>query len=398
MDSANLHCSGKNCLGKTSIEDFLAHYWQKKPLLIKKAFVDMKSPISADELAGLACEEQVSSRLVLAKDNKSNKNWQVEFGPFSESRFSDLPETDWSLLVSDVERHCPETQTLLNFFRFIPDWRVDDLMISYAPTGGSVGAHTDAYDVFLLQLSGQRLWKISEHFSAETLSNTDLPILKEFDAEQEWLLEAGDMLYLPPNVAHHGVAQASVDKQGNIEDCMTASIGFRAPSLSTICNDYVHFISEHKQQDTRYRDTSTAIPAHHAEISEDTISHFIDYLKQGLLIDRDQVKQWLGQYSSDNKTFEELIVPEHDIEFDELSVMASQSTLTQSPYANFLFSHAEKSSFLFVNGVSYITSKPFAELLCDNQPIIFSQLKQTLTPDDKNTLLSLFNNGSLLIS
>ncbi len=178
MDIKKFRSLYGHCLGETSIEDFLKLYWQKKPLLIRNAFNDIKSPISAEELAGLACEDHVNARLVLAEDG--DKPWQVEFGPFDESRFSTLPESNWSLLVSDVEKHLPETQALLKPFRFIPDWRIDDLMISYAPHGGSVGAHTDAYDVFLLQLSGQRLWQISENFSNEIIPDTDLCILQEF--------------------------------------------------------------------------------------------------------------------------------------------------------------------------------------------------------------------------
>ena len=388
---------GKPCLGTTSVEDFLAQYWQKKPLLIKDAFVDLQSPITADELAGLACEEHVNSRLVLAKNTDSKQNWQVEFGPFDESRFNQLPETDWSLLVSDIERHCPETQSLINCFRFIPDWRIDDLMISYAPTGGSVGPHTDAYDVFLLQLSGQRLWKISEHFNKELLNNCDLAILKTFDTEQEWLLNAGDMLYLPPNIAHHGIAQASQDEQGNAEHCMTASIGFRAPSLKTISSEYIHHLNENRQDDRRYSDLSPTVPEHHAEISEDTITDFIEYLKQGLSIDREQVRLWLGEYTSDNKAFEDLIQHEPDIEFDKLCTIASQSALKQSPYSNFLFSHTERSSLLFVDGVSYTTEKAFAELLCSKQAIKFSQLEKIMTSSEQIILLTLFNNGSLII-
>lgn len=401
MASDYFNISGESCLGETSIEDFLSQYWQKKPLLIRNAFANLQSPISADELAGLACEEHVNSRLVLAQGNdpdQPDKVWQVEFGPFDESRFSKLPATDWSLLVSDVERHYPETKSLLKYFRFIPDWRIDDLMISYAPTGGSVGAHTDAYDVFLLQLSGQRLWKISEHFDDEILNNTDISILKSFDTEQEWLLNAGDMLYLPPNVAHHGIAQDSVDEHGHVEHCMTASIGFRAPSLKTITGDYIHFLNDNRQEEIRYSDAKPYKPEHHAEISEDTISNFIDYLKQGLSIERDQVKQWLGQYCSDNKAFEDLAHDESNVDFNELCDIASHSTLIQSPYSNFLFSHSQQSSSLFVNGVSYEVSKPFAELLCTDEHLDFPRLEQIMTATDKETLTTLFNCGAIIIA
>jgi len=388
--------SSENCLGEISIEDFLDQYWQKKPLLIKNAFPNIKSPVSANELAGLACEEHINSRLVIAESNGTNQKWQVEFGPFKESRFSKLPDTNWTLLVSDIERHLPETKSLLKNFRFIPDWRIDDLMISYAPTGGSVGAHTDAYDVFLLQLSGKRLWKISEEFNQETLKDSDLSILKEFTAEQEWLLDAGDMLYLPPNVAHHGIAQLAQDANGNDEHCLTASIGFRAPSLQTISNDYIHFANENKNENTRYSDASPAIPSHHAEISDDTITHFISYLKQGLSIEREQVRLWLGQYSSDNKAFEDLDNDELNLDFDALCIIALQSKLIQSPYSNFLFSQSPETTFLFVDGTSYSVSKIFAELICTDQTINFEMIKENLATEDKEVFLTLFNTGAII--
>jgi 50S ribosomal protein L16 3-hydroxylase len=399
MNLENFHC-----LGETSVEDFLNLYWQKKPLLIRNAFPDLESPVTADELAGLACEEHVNARLVLAEGNKSRENiktWQVEFGPFEESRFSDLPASHWSLLVSDVEKHLPETKAFLKPFRFIPDWRIDDLMISYAPTGGSVGAHTDAYDVFLIQLSGQRLWKISEHFSNETLNNTDLCILKDFTAEQEWLLNAGDMLYLPPNVAHHGIAQACKNEQGHDEPCLTASVGFRAPSLKTITSDYIHYLNENAHSATRYRDQSPVIPAHHAEISEDTVTHFIDYLKQGLTLERDHVRRWLGQYCSDNKAFEDLSDEllddkQHDVDYEQLRTMALQTPLMQSPYSHFLFSYTQQAALLFVNGISYEVSNKFAELLCRDEHINFQQLQQISTAEDKNVLLTLFHAGAII--
>lgn len=378
-----------HCLGETSVDDFLNHYWQKKPLLIRNAFSESVCPISADELAGLACEEHVNARIVLEKNG--TKPWQLEHGPFEESRFENLPETHWSLLVSDVEKHLPETKSLLTPFRFIPDWRIDDLMISYAPTGGSVGAHTDAYDVFLIQLSGQRLWKISEHFSDAILDNTDLCILKEFNAEQEWLLNAGDMLYLPPNVAHHGIAQ-----EHNGEHCMTASVGFRAPTIKTISSEYIQFINENIDNTERYQDKSPVIPEHHAEISEDTVSHFIEELQKGMILEREQVKRWLGQYCSDNRAFENIANEQQDIDFDTLTDIAKKTPLEQSPYSHFLFSHTDKSALLFVDGETFVVSFAFAEELCRNESINFKQLASIMTEEDKTTLLDLYNNGSII--
>ena len=377
-----------NCLGETSVEEFLTDYWQKKPLLIRNAFPDLKSPISAEELAGLSCEEQVNARLVLERDG--DYPWQVEFGPFEESRFCELPESHWSLLVSDVEKHFPETAALLKPFRFIPDWRVDDLMISYAPEGGSVGAHTDAYDVFLIQLSGQRLWKIAENFPDDTLEDVDLCILEKFDAEEEWLLGSGDMLYLPPNVAHHGIAQ------DNGEPCLTASVGFRAPSLKTITSDYINYLNENVHDERRYQDALPVKPQHHAEITDKTVSHFIDYLKQGLSIEHEQVKTWLGQYCSDNKTYEDLLQEQEVSNYDELAGKLQKDPLLRSPYSNFLYSSNDDGALLFVNGESYQVSSIFAESICESEPIDLPQLEEMMTADDKKTLLALYNSGAFI--
>ena len=332
--------------------------------------------------------KNVNGRLVLERDG--DYPWQVEFGPFEESRFSELPASNWSLLVSDVEKHIPETAALLKPFRFIPDWRVDDLMISYAPEGGSVGAHTDAYDVFLIQLSGQRLWKIAENFPDETLDDVDLCILEKFDAEEEWLLSAGDMLYLPPNVAHHGIAQ---DSGG---PCLTASVGFRAPSLKTITSDYINYLNENVHDERRYHDALAAKQRHHAEITDETVSHFIDYLKQGLSIEHNHVKTWLGQYCSDNKTYEDLLEEQDVSNYDELADLVKKHPLLRSPYSNFLYSYNDHGALLFVNGDSHQVSSTFAESICESEPIDLQQLDEVITADDKNTLLALYNSGALI--
>ncbi len=384
LDLKNFHC-----LGDTSVDDFLKHYWQKKPLLVKNAFPGIQSPLTADELAGLACEENINARLVLEKDG--DYPWQAENGPFDESRFAQLPDSHWSLLISDVEKYLPETKSLVKAFRFLPDWRLDDLMISYAPTGGSVGPHVDDYDVFLIQLSGQRLWKISEHFPNETIDDVDLRILKNFTAEQEWLCKPGDLLYLPPNVAHHGIAQE------HKENCMTASVGFRAPSLKTISSDYIHFLNENLHSTTRFTDKSPVTPKHHAEISADTVSQFVEYLKQGLSLKPELVKQWLGQYCSDNKAFEELTFEPQEIDFNKLTELAALSTLMQSPCSNFLFSYSGEETLLFVNGDSYTVSKSFAEQLCEDDVIDFQRLQQAMTAYDKQVLLTLFNTGAVIL-
>lgn len=199
---------------------FLREHWQKKPLLVRQAFPRFRNPITPEELAGLSCEDGVESRLV--RERGGAHRWEVTWGPQSESHFATLPAKGWALLVQEVNRWVPDAALLLDHFAFVPNVRVDDVMVSFAATGGSVGAHLDSYDVFLVQGQGKRRWRF--HTKPTTnkrmLPGLDLCILSRFRPDEEEVLGPGDMLYLPPGFAHHGVAVAP---------CLTYSIGFRAP-------------------------------------------------------------------------------------------------------------------------------------------------------------------------
>jgi 50S ribosomal protein L16 3-hydroxylase len=206
-------------LGRLSPRRFLARHWQREPLLVRGAFPGFQDPIEPEELAGLACEPSVSSRLVL--QGGSRRPWTVVQGPLSVGRLRRLPATRWTLLVQQVDRLWPAVAELRRPFSFLPTWRLDDVMVSYAVRGGGVGPHVDQYDVFLVQGRGRRRWRVARHFDPALVPGIDLRVLRRFRAEQEWVLEPGDLLYLPPGVAHHGTA---------LEPCLTYSIGFRAPS------------------------------------------------------------------------------------------------------------------------------------------------------------------------
>jgi len=208
--------------GKISKEEFLRDFWKKKPLLIKQALPGFISPLSPDELAGLACEGEFESRIIIGSIEKND--WQLSNGAFAEGVFTELPDENWTLLVQGVDRYVDEVYHLVNHFDFIPRWRFDDVMVSYAAKGGGVGPHFDNYDVFLLQGGGRRRWHIStENCTLDNcLSDVPLRIMKEFNAEIVWDVEPGDVVYVPPKVAHHGV---SIDN-----DCITLSIGYRSYS------------------------------------------------------------------------------------------------------------------------------------------------------------------------
>jgi 50S ribosomal protein L16 3-hydroxylase len=204
---------------------FLREHWQKKPLLVRGAVPDLRDPLTPEELAGLACEPEVESRIV--RERGGARPWDVTWGPHPESRFTSLPERGWTLLVQELNRHVPEAALMLEDFAFLPNVRVDDVMVSYAAPGGSVGPHLDSYDVFLIQGMGERRWRYDTRLTkdARFREKLQLRILERFTPDADEVLRAGDMLYLPPGFAHHGVA---------VTPCLTYSIGFRAPAFGEI--------------------------------------------------------------------------------------------------------------------------------------------------------------------
>lgn len=204
-------------LGGLTPRRFLQGYWQKRPLLVRQALPGFVDPLSPDELAGLACDAEVESRLVMERGPR--RRWQLFHGPQDPARLRRLPRSHWTLLVQEVDKHLPAVAALMRPFDFVPRWRLDDVMVSFAPRGGSVGPHVDGYDVFLIQGRGRRRWQVSTRDPGDLRAGLDLRILKRFRPEAEWVLEPGDMLYVPPGVAHHGVS---------LEDALTYSVGFRA--------------------------------------------------------------------------------------------------------------------------------------------------------------------------
>lgn len=202
-------------LGGLTPAQFMRGYWQKKPLLIRQAIPGVASPVSRDALFELAADYDAESRLITHFRNK----WQLSHGPFEPGSLPAVTRKAWTLLVQGLDLHVDAARALLDRFRFIPDARLDDLMISYATDGGGVGPHFDSYDVFLLQVEGRRRWRVGAQKDLSLQPDVPLKILENFEPSDEWVLEPGDMLYLPPHIAHDGVAEG---------ECMTCSIGFRA--------------------------------------------------------------------------------------------------------------------------------------------------------------------------
>jgi 50S ribosomal protein L16 3-hydroxylase len=274
-------------LGGLTREAFLQQYWQKKPLLVRGAIPGFGGLLSAEELAGLACEDDVQSRLVIQQKGQ----WLLEHGPLEEARFAKLPERDWTLLVQEVNHHLSEAEALLQRFDFIPHARLDDLMVSYAPDGGGVGPHFDSYDVFLLQGQGKRLWRVSQQEDLSLVEGAPLRILSNFQTEQEYLLEAGDMLYLPPHVAHWGIA---------VGDCMTYSIGFRAPSAQELASQFLGYLQDRVDMPGMYADPDLGLQPHPAEIGDSMVARVSEML-DAIRWQAADVTDFLGQYLSEPK-------------------------------------------------------------------------------------------------
>lgn len=298
-------------LGGMSVDTFLQEYWQKKPLLIRQALPDYDGFLSPDDLAGLSCEADIQSRIILHQ----NKQWLLEHGPFEESRFSQLPESDWTLLVQNVDQHLLEGKALLRQFNFIPYARLDDLMVSYAPKGGSVGPHFDSYDVFLLQGKGTRQWQVSGQSNHDLVPNCDLRILQQFDEDNTWELSPGDMLYLPPQYAHLGVSTS--------DDCMTYSIGFRAPDYHSLGQAFLGFMQDQLSQGKvklagRYQDPTLTSSAHPAKIQSDMVNNVNTHL-QDIPFNNRVMADFLGQH---------LTEPKPDVFFEQNTQVSRQDFLS----------------------------------------------------------------------
>ncbi|MFV9681383.1 JmjC domain-containing protein [Pseudomonas sp. NY15367] len=374
-------------LGGLTAREFLRDYWQKKPLLVRQAIPDFESPISPDELAGLALEEEVESRLVI---EHGERPWELQRGPFNEDTFQDLPERDWTLLVQAVDQFVPEVAELLEDFKFLPKWRIDDLMISFAAPGGGVGPHFDNYDVFLLQAHGHRRWQIGQMCDSDSplLPHADLKILAEFEPTDEWVLEPGDMLYLPPRLAHNGIAE---------DDCMTYSVGFRAPSAAEVLTHFTDFLGQFLPDEERYSDADIQPSEDPNQIQRDALERLKALLNEHMSDER-LLMTWFGQFMTEPK-YPELVAGIEIEEEDFLGALEDGAILIRNPSARMAWSEVGEDLVLFASGQSRLVSASLRELLkliCSADALHVENLGAWLADDEGRTLLwELVKQGSL---
>ena len=281
-------------LGGLSPKTFMQRHWQKKPLVIRQAIPGFAPLLDRAELLDLAAQEEVESRLVVQASDKGASGWRFKHGPFARKALPPFKQTGWTLLVQGVDLHDERLHTLLNQFRFVPDARLDDLMISYATDSGGVGPHFDSYDVFLLQAHGRRRWRIGRQKDLSLQPDMPLKILANFEPEEEFVLEPGDMLYLPPKYAHDGIAEG---------ECMTYSIGFRSPDRAELAQEILQRLAEQAIDELApgvYRDPKQDAVAQSAAMP----GALVDFAKTALedaLKDPRAVARAVGEYLSEPK-------------------------------------------------------------------------------------------------
>ena len=319
--------------------EFLKEYWQKKPLLIKGGFADFEDPIEPEELAGLAMEDDIESRLITNHDNK----WESYHGPFED--FSLLTETNSTLLVQAVDHWHPIAAELLEPFRFIPNWRIDDLMISYSTPGGGVGPHLDQYDVFIIQGEGKRHWRVGmpDANLKEFAQNKSLLQVEQFNAIIDEVLEPGDILYIPPGCPHEGYA---------VENALNYSVGFRAPDTKDFLSNFADYLIDNELGKTRYSDKTLTLRESSGELKNDEVEQ-IQNLMLDAIQDKDVIKRWLGNYLSQPKHDMDLLPLGETISSDELANYLSSQVINRAGGVRTFYQNLEECLLLSVNNESF---------------------------------------------
>ncbi len=310
----------------------MERHWQRRPLLVRGAFPGFRDPLTPRQVLALACGDSAQSRLV----RRVGKNWTLEHGPFAASRFKQLPRRDWTVLVQDTNHFSPAAERLLQRFDFIPHARVDDVMVSYAVPGGGVGPHVDSYDVFLLQGFGRRRWRISRQQDRRFIPNLPLKVLERFVPDEEWVLEPGDMLYLPPGIAHHGIAES---------ECLTWSIGFRAPTDAEIVEGFLDHLRDRPAAGGQYADPGTRPARHPGEIPAPMLAHAARAIAAIRWSDA-EIREYAGRHLSEVKPHVFFEPPKSALSRARFGMRARRRGLVLDPRSRLVFS----GTMFFING------------------------------------------------
>jgi 50S ribosomal protein L16 3-hydroxylase len=335
----------KHLLGGLAKVAFMRDYWQKKPLLIRGAIPDFEPPLSADEVLELAGRDEAESRLVKRAAGK----WTLDHGPFSRAALKRLPPRDWTLLVQDTQHFSPTAAALLRQFNFIPHARVDDVMVSLAAPGGGVGPHFDSYDVFLLQGPGRRRWRISAQDDLTLKPDLPLKILQRFKPEQEWILEQGDMLYLPPGYAHDGVA---------LDRCTTFSIGFRAPAFDELQAGFLDYLRDALTPEGQYRDPDLKATTQPGAIPSQ-LSRELKRVLRDIRWDDAAMDTFIGRYLSEPKSHVFFDPPEAPLSLAKFAAACGRRGIELDPRTRCMYS----GKALFINGETHELDPADGELL-----------------------------------
>ncbi|MEO7067030.1 MAG: cupin domain-containing protein [Rhodanobacter sp.] len=364
---------------------FLRSYWQKRPLLIRNAFANFKPPLQPDDLAGLACEPAALARLIV--HDEAHDRWHVNSGPLTEADFAKTPKSHWTLLVQDVDKWDADVAALLEPFSFLPSWRVDDVMVSYAEDGGGVGAHVDQYDVFLIQGLGQRHWAISDDPAAPKAFRSDVELkqLLEFEPTHEWLLEPGDVLYLPPGVPHDGVAFGT--------PCMTFSVGMRAPSQAELTGDLADYIAEQLPDELRYTDPDLKPGKGSGEIDTAAINRLKTTLPFAAALSDELLRDWFGRFITRYRNAQEPAAARKPLTSAALDKkLEAGAKLLRHPWSRLAWSRSKSACTLYASGQAYPATPVLAQQLCEQRSLTVTG---KATGVDQALLLALINDGHL---
>ena len=362
-------------LGGISPATFLRDYWHKKPLLIRQAIPGFQAPLTRQQLFDLAGRDDVESRLI----TQDGKDWKMDHGPLA--KLPPLKQKQWTMLVQGVNLHDDAADALLREFRFIPDARLDDLMISYASDGGGVGPHFDSYDVFLLQAQGKRRWRIGAQQDLTIIEGLPLKILANFEAEEEFVLEPGDMLYLPPQYAHDGIAEG---------ECKTYSIGFRSPSFQELGESFLQFMADSIDLPGRYADAELQETKNPAEIPKHMLATVTEELNK-VRWDEEDVTIFLGEHMSEPKHNVFFTPPAKPLTFGRFMETAAKRGVKLSSKTLMLY----RGKNVFINGESLAAGradKVVLDVLANDRRIDGATLGKA-TDDVTESLYAWYQDG-----